>query len=383
MAVCDVCSAEMSLEKGVAFSAERLQAVVSRGFGPPERIIARAQAAGLAAEQVVQRWKRGLLGREKSTWLLCPECARRAAEHEPPPATTRPAGQLNRQAQGPLSTARPLAPAPPARRSSSPSETSSWVTGGWSAGPPPALPARRRPQTGTVVLIVAVILAVAGLAAWYLPPLLEEARRNAERSLPTTPMATRPTAIPTATPVPDLSGARLRLEDLPPGFAQLTDQEMAEYGLREQDIMAGWADSVSEAQVLNVTSFWLLYAGKVEIVASYLLYPLTPLEQGFLDREITSGKLSEELSAGVGDTDTNPPGIISEMGQFGDASVGLTFADRNPESQVPVRVSVALVRHGPVLEAVAIYYADGTLPTISLYMVTLQLDKRVAAGLGE
>jgi hypothetical protein len=48
-----------------------------------------------------------------------------------------------------------------------------------------------------------------------------------------------------------------------------------------------------------------------------------------------------------------------------------------------VRLNLAVVRRGPVLELVYLYHEDGKPPPVDIRWLTLRLDERVARGLGQ
>jgi hypothetical protein len=165
VALCDMCSAEMRLDQGTAYTSAELEGMVARGFEPPEPILRKALAAGLSREQILARWKWGLS--QKSTWLLCPDCAARAAEYRPRPVGVRLAEQPRWTPSGarPAATATPVVETP-RDRVAAPGLLSRAAPAGQQSARmwrPEKRPARRRRVPvlliGLVVIIVLLLIA--------------------------------------------------------------------------------------------------------------------------------------------------------------------------------------------------------------------------------
>ena len=77
-AVCDVCNATTSFGDATAVGPEEFRELVRRGFEMDEGAIRLAEAFGISREQAIERWKRDLVARSPTGWLLCPTCAARA-----------------------------------------------------------------------------------------------------------------------------------------------------------------------------------------------------------------------------------------------------------------------------------------------------------------
>lgn len=122
MGNCDVCNGYTSWESGTAYTADEFRAIVRMGFEPPPSITLLGPAA-------VQGWKTGLVANSTTGWLLCSNCAQRAARYLPKSSGGGPAGQvlfetmltdtlLGRNSVEPAEAAVLVAPALPARPSS-------------------------------------------------------------------------------------------------------------------------------------------------------------------------------------------------------------------------------------------------------------------------
>jgi hypothetical protein len=212
VATCDICSAVMSLEESAAFSAEHLGALAAKGFGPPERVMALAKAAGLSSEQVMDRLQRRLLQKEKSTWLLCPDCSSRAAVYQPRPVGTHLADPAGRTPPGALPAADTPIASPPASLPPSPPVARPLR---WSrpAAPPkqglssPRVVARHRARRRRFpVLLIGLLVIVAMI---LFAPLLADQPQSTPEGAPTEQDHPASTPTPTVPPVPNLAGAGL------------------------------------------------------------------------------------------------------------------------------------------------------------------------------
>ncbi len=81
VAHCDVCGAETPRIKSPTYAPTDLQRVVANGFTPDEATVARwASEQNLSREAVLSAWKQRV-DRSQTDWLLCSNCAARAAQY--------------------------------------------------------------------------------------------------------------------------------------------------------------------------------------------------------------------------------------------------------------------------------------------------------------
>jgi|GEM_PF-2170866 len=81
MAVCDICMTPTNWNAGATYSPDQFRALVHRGFEPDAATMATAFAQFPIAV-ARKAWKQGAL-ESPTVWLLCPSCARRAANIAP------------------------------------------------------------------------------------------------------------------------------------------------------------------------------------------------------------------------------------------------------------------------------------------------------------
>ncbi len=81
MAKCDVCGSETPRVKSPTYAPDEMRRVVANGFMPDDATSNRWQAEqNLSREALVSDWKRRV-DQSQSDWLLCPNCAARAAPY--------------------------------------------------------------------------------------------------------------------------------------------------------------------------------------------------------------------------------------------------------------------------------------------------------------
>ena len=73
---CDVCGGVTTWEEGTAYSADEFRTLVRLGFEPPSMV-------AMLGPSAIHGWKTGLVANSTTGWLLCPTCARRAANYLP------------------------------------------------------------------------------------------------------------------------------------------------------------------------------------------------------------------------------------------------------------------------------------------------------------
>lgn len=90
MGTCDVCGGMASYKDGTVYTAGEFRKMVAKGLGPDESFIKRMNLYGLTNQQAVNQWRKDLVTKSTTDWLLCPSCAAKAAKYMPRPAGTGP-----------------------------------------------------------------------------------------------------------------------------------------------------------------------------------------------------------------------------------------------------------------------------------------------------
>lgn len=82
MVICDVCNASTSLDEGVDYTADEFRQLVLKGFELDEGVLGmEMKNSGISRDQAIEQWKNGIVAQSASGWLLCHECAKRAAKY--------------------------------------------------------------------------------------------------------------------------------------------------------------------------------------------------------------------------------------------------------------------------------------------------------------
>ena len=76
MPTCDTCNAEIGFTEAVVYTIDDVQELLQRGFGPADKVVRMAMAAGWTREQVIARWQQELWARPKPYWMLCASCTK-------------------------------------------------------------------------------------------------------------------------------------------------------------------------------------------------------------------------------------------------------------------------------------------------------------------
>lgn len=404
MANCDICNAALDVNEATAFSIEDLQEVISKGFGPPDRILQRAMAAGWTREQVIARWQQELDARPQPYWMLCPSCAARAAVYLPAAAVSAAA-----EAAAPAAVAEAVPEvAPEVAPAGAPAAAPAAEVGSEeaaaeaAAAPAPeeaavALPeaAGPRPRTGRVFLVGLLLGLVGGTTLFllvidrYLHPAGRIGTVTVTTVVPNTavptgafptmkPATPRPTEAlwpPTLVPMPDVSRAVLTLEDMPSGFRAMPEANMATLGFA-QDALVGAFPGLEQGRLKKLMAFDQRRTS--DFAVAFLVYPLTPEERVAFDRALSGPDAGQPaLWSALAARGWSLPERVAVLDNVGEQAVWLT--SRGSGDTAGLRTDIALARRGPVIEVVIVGYKDGDKPQVDLVMTVRTLDSRLAA----
>ncbi len=400
MAACDVCNAAMALDQGVVYTAEELDALIAKGFEPPERMIGAAMAAGWSKAQVIARWKEELAGRLQPYWTLCPACAARAAHYVPQPEPEpepvapepEPVPPVPAKAAPPPPVEAPEA-APAAAEEAPPAEEPAPAE----ERLPLAPPARRQWLTGGRVALVLLAALAAGLGLGYLltarvvyPDAPVAWSTRTPTPVPTQPTATptitpspRPSNTPAPTPWPDLSAVALEQGDLPEGFVAMAAADQETWGITAGDLVSAYA-TLFQAPPQHLAVLTNNKTTSLNFAGSFLIYPLTTAEQEAFARYLSDPAVGAHiLAAGLVERGWSNPRPLADEAEaakiagLGDQALGLIVTG---PGRSPPQMKVAMVRRDGVLEVFFVGYR-GEEPLVPFGVLADLLDKRVAAAL--
>lgn len=184
---------------------------------------------------------------------------------------------------------------------------------------------------------------------------------------PTSTHTPTPTNTPTVTPTPrpDISGAVLTDQDFPPGFEEMSPDEL---GLTREDL---------SGDDFKVESFFaFLEAEHFQIVMGSTTLLLTRLDQAGFDVFLSQPEsLTNSVVQGMGATEILEQGELAHLDDIADASAGLTVVAG--VQGIPMRMDIAVFRRDIVGAYVVVMYLDGDVPEVSVEEVAMKLDDRI------
>jgi hypothetical protein len=179
---------------------------------------------------------------------------------------------------------------------------------------------------------------------------------------------------------PDLSGVRLNLSDMPPGFEQLPESQTASMRSMADSFLRG-AGMQTEAEAINLEAYKSLDPLKVEVVWSFLLTPLSRSEQIGFDRGIANPKtLFQALDQALVIGEFGTPELIENIGTLGNRSIA--FALPMTSLGVSMRLEAVIARRGEVVEEVWAMSREGVEAEADVGVLARLLDERLATALG-
>jgi len=174
----------------------------------------------------------------------------------------------------------------------------------------------------------------------------------------------------------DLSDAILLVEDLPPGFQEMPENQRN--SMKSMlDMWQGQLDS-SNLEMLNFTGYWTGELENMQFVISGLVSPLSPLDQVMIDRAFANpDMLIEELKKMVGGEDA---ALLKGAANIGESN--LAFTTTVSSGSISMHLEYVVARRGPVLVEVATIATTDQQPIASAIDLARLLDDRVAAVVG-
>ncbi len=157
----------------------------------------------------------------------------------------------------------------------------------------------------------------------------------------------------------------------------ISKEDMAKLNLSERDLAKAFGSASTQGTVQNLTAF--INSGKVEIVISMILYPLSPLEKTSID--LLFDKPDEALKAFAGGMASSSGGVKPQITplpgatKIGDKSVGGTF----PSNQL--QIDVVMSRRGAAMAMVFTFHRISTSSSVSAIELAKILDGRLVTAL--
>lgn len=172
----------------------------------------------------------------------------------------------------------------------------------------------------------------------------------------------------------DYSFARLSADDLPPGYRELSEQELQDLGLSTSQFTDAFGQFLSEAHPQNVAAF-INTTASLEVVVSVLMAPLTNLEGAAVDLYLRDPlRLANDFAAAGGVADLK---MVETASLVGDSSATAAFT--LPKSPLPMSGDITVSRHGKAMQIALVFYTSGSQPAINSENVALIVETKLAA----
>ena len=172
---------------------------------------------------------------------------------------------------------------------------------------------------------------------------------------------------------PDLSGVILNLEDMPPGFEELQEnqKEAMTTALAQMGRALG---SGSRIRTQNATGYWNADPANIQMVVSLLISPLSEVEQKNFDNTIQKPDQLLVLLARMLGSNTEAEQLAG-MDDIGETS--FAFSVLASTSGLDIRMEVIAARRGEVVEQILVAYLDGQQPAADVHEIARVLDDRL------
>ncbi|WP_449416830.1 hypothetical protein [Phormidium nigroviride] len=168
---------------------------------------------------------------------------------------------------------------------------------------------------------------------------------------------------------PDLSQAILTLQDLPPGFKDMSDQAES---LKKQ------LNSEKNFKAESVFAFQKSDDQQFQLIVGFTMPMLSRIEQASFDSSIRQQDFAQEFLKGLNEGSQGEFSNItsSPMGEnIGDASA--KWVTKGQLNGIPMRLEMAVFRRGNLGAMLMILYLDGESPSIAIADAARRLDSRI------
>lgn len=168
---------------------------------------------------------------------------------------------------------------------------------------------------------------------------------------------------------PDLSQAILTLEDLPPGFKDMSG---------EADSLKKQLNNGTEIKAENVFAFQKSDDKQFQLIVGFTMPMLTRIDQASFDSLIRQQDFAQEFLKGLNEGSQGDFSNItsSPMGEnIGDTSA--KWVTKGQLNGIPMRLEMAVFRRGNLGAMLMILYLDGESPSIAIADAARKLDSRI------
>ena len=176
-----------------------------------------------------------------------------------------------------------------------------------------------------------------------------------------------------ADPAADLSSLVLTLQDLPPGFTEMSSDYVA--SLRNQLSQGRQFKPASIFAYQKIDNSKLF---ELQLLIGFTVQLSEPSLQAMFDRASGEGLFAKAFSQGLNDNKElqfNPPAALTLQDKIGEVSAG--WRSQGKVENIPMNCDLALFRRGQIGVVMATVYLDGTKPTITISEAGGKFDSRM------
>lgn len=196
-------------------------------------------------------------------------------------------------------------------------------------------------------------------------------------ALPTVPAA--PTVAPTLSATPNLAAVKLTAKDLPSGFQEVAADARSAMNLTDYALNAMFGKIGAQARVQNLVV--LQHSQRAQVVAAFLLYPLSSEEKAALETQLANADnaLKTWGSALVGESGVKDAKPLAGADKFGDKSAGFTTTTQM--LGVNIRADAVMMVRGGVAQVVMSFCPEPVPPAINAIDLAKLYDARLTSAL--
>lgn len=194
--------------------------------------------------------------------------------------------------------------------------------------------------------------------------------------LPTVPAT--PTTAPTLSALPNLAAVKLTAKDLPSGFQEVAADARSAMNLTEYALNAMFGKIGAQARVQNLVV--LKHPQRAQVVATFLLYPLSGEEKVTLETQLanTDNALKAWGSALVGESGVKDAKPLAGADKFGEKSVGFTTTTQM--LGVNIRADAVMIVRGGVVQVAMSFCPEPVPPAINTIDLAKLYDARLTSA---
>jgi hypothetical protein len=161
-------------------------------------------------------------------------------------------------------------------------------------------------------------------------------------------------------PAADLSSLVLTLQDLPPGFTEMSSDDVASF----------------RNQLSQGPDFPKLF--ELQFLRGFTVQLSDPIQQATFDRAIREGMAAKAFSQGLNSNKESPfthPAALTLQDKIGEVSAG--HRSQGKIENIPMNVDMTLFRRGKIGVFMTAIYLDGAKPTITISEAARKFDSRM------